>query len=67
MRALVITKQGDPVAPNIEFSSSFPDPSGPEEGEVKLRVLASALNHLDLWVGRGVPGLDLEYPRVGGC
>ncbi len=66
MKALVITKQGAPVAPNIEFSSSFPDPEGPGEGEVKIRVLASALNHLDLWVGRGVPGLDLDYPRVGG-
>lgn len=67
MRALVITKQGAPVAPNIEYSSSFPDAEGPDQGEVQLRVLASALNHLDLWVGRGVPGLDLEYPRVGGC
>ncbi len=67
MRALVITKQGDPVAPNIAFSSTFPDPPPPGEGEVRIRVLASALNHLDLWIGRGVPGLDLQYPRVGGC
>lgn len=22
---------------------------------------------MDLWVGRGVPGLDLAYPRVSGC
>jgi NADPH:quinone reductase-like Zn-dependent oxidoreductase len=22
---------------------------------------------MDLWVGRGVPGLTLEYPRVSGC
>ena len=67
MRALVITRQGDPVASNIEYSTSFPDAEGPDVGEVSLRVLASTLNHLDLWVGRGVPGLDLEYPRVGGC
>lgn len=67
MRALVITRQGDPVAPNIESRTDFPDPPPPEEGEVEIRVLASALNHLDLWVGRGVPGLELDYPRVGGC
>ncbi|USN99207.1 MAG: zinc-binding dehydrogenase [Phycisphaeraceae bacterium] len=67
MRALVITKQGTPVAPNVEFSESFPDPETPDPGEVKIRVLASALNHLDLWVGRGVPGMALEYPRVAGC
>jgi NADPH:quinone reductase-like Zn-dependent oxidoreductase len=67
MRALLITRQGAPVAPNIEFRTDYPDPGPPGEGEVRLRVLASALNHLDLWVGRGVPGVDLDYPRVGGC
>ncbi len=67
MRALVITRQGSPVALNIELRNDFADPGPPGEGEVRLRVLASALNHLDLWVGRGVPGLDLTYPRVGGC
>lgn len=45
----------------------FEDPDEPGEGEVLVRTLCSALNHLDLWVGRGVPGLELEYPRVGGC
>ena len=39
-------------------------PPGP--GQVVIRTLCSALNHLDLWVGRGVPGLDLTYPRVSG-
>ena len=66
MQAVVIKRQGDPVAPNVEVGF-FEDVDAPEEGEVLVRTLASALNHLDLWVGRGVPGLDLEYPRVGGC
>ena len=67
MRALVITEQGNPVAPNVRFCPDFPDLDEPDFGEVRVRTLASALNHLDLWVGRGVPGLALEYPRVGGC
>lgn len=67
MRALVITRQADPVAPNVEMVRDFVDPGQPGPGEVRLRILASALNHLDLWVGKGVPGLSLEYPRVGGC
>jgi len=33
---------------------------------VLIRTEAAALNHLDLWVGRGVPGLKLEYPRISG-
>ena len=67
MRALVIQKQADPVAPNVVHTADFEDPGEPGPGEVRLKILASALNHLDLWVGRGVPGLNLDYPRVGGC
>lgn len=43
----------------------LPDPV-PGEGEVRIGVRASALNHLDLWTRRGLPGLDLELPHVGG-
>ena len=66
MKALVISRRGKPVAPNITHTE-VPEPAALETGEVRLRTLCSALNHLDLWVGRGVPGLELEYPRVGGC
>ncbi len=31
-----------------------------------MRTEAAALNHLDLWVGRGLPGIDLTYPRISG-
>lgn len=67
MNAAVITKQGNPVAPSIEFQSDWPDVGAPGAGEVIVKTLASALNHMDLWVGRGVPGLELSYPRVSGC
>lgn len=65
MRAITITKQGSPVAENVALNESWPDPQ-PGPGEVLVRTEASALNHLDLWVGRGLPGLDLDYPRIGG-
>jgi len=67
MRAIVCTKQGAPVAPNIEYRTDWSEPRRPGPGEVEIRTLASALNHMDLWVGMGVPGLTLDYPRVSGC
>lgn len=67
MKAIVITRQGSPVAPGIAVRSDWPHPGEPGQGQVRIRTLASALNHMDLWVGRGVPGLDLSYPRVSGC
>ena len=67
MKAIVITKQGSPVPPNIAFQTDWPDVGQPGAGEVRIKTLASAMNHMDLWVGRGVPGLKLEYPRISGC
>jgi NADPH:quinone reductase-like Zn-dependent oxidoreductase len=38
----------------------------PGAREILVRVRAVALNHLDLWVRRGLPGLKLAYPhRLG--
>lgn len=34
--------------------------------EVVLKVLAAALNHLDIWVRKGRPGLVVEMPHVLG-
>ncbi|MFO0828068.1 MAG: zinc-binding dehydrogenase [Phycisphaerales bacterium] len=65
MRAVVIAKQGTPVAGNVRFESEFPDPV-PGPGSALVRTEAAALNHLDLWVGRGLPGIDLAYPRISG-
>lgn len=67
MRALVVTKQGRPVAPNIAYRTDWPELPAPAAGWASVRTLASAFNHMDLWVGRGVPGLELVYPRVSGC
>ncbi len=65
MKACVITKEGSPVAKNVEFFSTYELPT-PTKNQILVRTEASALNHLDLWVGMGMPGLNLEYPRISG-
>ena len=67
MRAIVVKEQGWPVSPNVELRADWPDPASPGPGETTVRTICSAFNHMDLWVGRGVPGLKLDYPRVSGC
>lgn len=67
MRAVVVERQGSPVAPNIAYRTDYAECPEPAAGWVQVRTLASAFNQMDLWVGRGVPGLSLTYPRVSGC
>jgi NADPH:quinone reductase-like Zn-dependent oxidoreductase len=48
----------------LEYTE-VPEPVvGPEE--VLIRVHAVAVNHLDLWVRRGIPNLRVTFPHVGG-
>ncbi|MFP9190467.1 zinc-binding dehydrogenase [Natronosalvus vescus] len=62
MHAVTFTGHGDTDV--IEYAE-VPDPTvGPED--VLIDVKAGALNHLDVWVRRGLPGLDLEMPHVPG-
>ena len=63
MRAVQISDHGDySVLRQVELP--IPDP-GP--GEVRVRVAWSALNHLDTWVRRGVPGHKFPLPLIPGC
>ncbi len=66
MHAITITEQGGPVSPHIVVTDNAPETS-PAPGEAQLRTLASALNRMDIWVGLGIPGVDIGYPHVGGC
>ena len=43
-----------------------PDPT-PRPTEVRLRVKAVALNHLDVWLRKGLPGMTIPLPKIGGC
>lgn len=67
MQAVVITEQSPKPSQAVRFVSDWPEPPEPGPGQCRVRTLCSALNHLDLWVGRGVPGLKLTYPRISGC
>lgn len=62
MRAAYFEEHGGPEVMQV---GQRPDPE-PGPGEVVVEVAAFALNHLDLWVRRGLPGLELELPHVGG-
>ncbi len=62
MRAAIFRTHG-PIE-NLEIAD-VPAPT-PRPGEVLVRVRAAALNHLDLSVREGLPGLKLEMPHIGG-
>jgi NADPH:quinone reductase-like Zn-dependent oxidoreductase len=63
VRAVHITAHGDPSV--LEWVE-LPDPE-PGPGQVLLRPLGVSLNHLDLWVRRGMPGMTFPLPRIPGC
>lgn len=63
MKALFFEKHGDIDV--IQYGD-VPDPK-PGPGEVLLRVRACAINHLDIWVRRGWPGLKLKMPHWCGA
>lgn len=63
MKAVVIDEHGGTDVLNY---TEFPDPEiGP--GELLIGVKACALNHLDLWVRRGLPGIEFTFPHILGC
>lgn len=62
MQAARIHEHGGPEVIRVE---DVPEPhAGP--GEVLVRVTAASINHLDLWVRRGMPGFAVPFPRVLG-
>jgi len=63
MKAIFFEKHGE--IDTLKYAD-LPQPE-PKSGEALIRVRAVALNHLDVWVRRGWPGLHLEMPHVGGA
>jgi NADPH:quinone reductase-like Zn-dependent oxidoreductase len=62
MQAAVLREHGGPEA----FQVGEIERREPGEGELLVRVLACALNHLDIFVRRGMPGVPLPLPHVAG-
>src|ERR1700737_2144565 len=62
MRAVLIREHGG--VEKLEIAD-VPDPvAGP--GEALIDVRAVALNHLDIWLRRGVPGHKFPLPMIPG-
>lgn len=63
MKAWRIDRHG---GPEVLIQKDLPLPS-PGPMEVRLRVEAVGLNHLDLWVRKGVSGHKFPLPLTPGC
>ncbi len=62
MRAALFRRHGGPEVMEV---GDVPAPE-PGPGEVAVRVTAAALNHIDLWLRRGLPALPVPLPHVAG-
>lgn len=62
MKAVIFEEHG---GPEVLHPADVPEPQiGP--GEILLRVRACALNHLDLWIRKGIPGIEVPLPHISG-
>jgi NADPH:quinone reductase-like Zn-dependent oxidoreductase len=61
MRAAIFHEHGGPEVVRIEQVER----PRPGRDEVLVQVRASAMNHLDLWVRRGIP-IETTMPHIGG-
>lgn len=65
MRALCLTAPG---GRHHLALLELPSPALPGEGAVRVGIRSIALNHLDLWVADGLPGVPLpSVPHIMGC
>jgi NADPH:quinone reductase-like Zn-dependent oxidoreductase len=62
MRAAVFSDFGGPQVVEVR-KIAVPEPAA---GEVRVKVAAAAMNHLDLWVRRGLP-IQTPMPHIGGA
>ncbi len=62
MKALVFYEHGN--LDTLQYAD-VPEPHvGPHDALVEVNAVA--LNHLDLWTRKGLPGLNLQMPHIGG-
>ncbi|MFC2074882.1 zinc-binding dehydrogenase [Bdellovibrionota bacterium] len=62
MKAVVINKHGGRDV--LEYTDI--ETPKPKANEVLVKIHACALNHLDIWLRKGLPGLKLDFPHILG-
>ncbi len=62
MKAIVFHQHG---GPEVLHYTDVPEPKL-HANDVLVRVRACALNHLDIWVRRGLPGVPIPLPHIPG-
>src|SRR5436189_396860 len=63
MKAIIFEQHGGPEVLQL---AEVPDPQI-KANEVLIGVRACALNHLDVWVRNGLPGIKIPLPHILGC
>ncbi len=63
MKAVHFHAHGGPEVLKLE---DVPDPQI-APNQVLVRIKACALNHLDLWLRKGLPGVKVPLPHIPGC
>src|SRR5262245_3609977 len=63
MKAVLFHAHGGPEVLQYEDA---PDPK-PGRGEVLLEVKATSINHIDIFLRRGMPGVKVPLPKIAGC
>ena len=64
MKACVLTATGGLDRVTV---TAVPDPPAPGRGQVRVAIQAAALNHLDLHVVGGLPGVTYRFPHILGA
>ncbi|HET6681652.1 MAG TPA: zinc-binding dehydrogenase [Gemmatimonadaceae bacterium] len=64
MRALTISDHGGPE--QLRYRESLPAPILAGAHDVRVRIRSAALNHLDLFVLEGAPGISIVPPWIPG-
>src|SRR5260370_24876146 len=62
MKAVIFAQHGEPEVLKL---TEVPDPQI-KANEVLVAVRACALNHLDVWVRNGLPGIKIPLPHILG-
>jgi len=62
MKAVILERYGGPEVLTV---SDVAEPR-PKSNEVLVSVKACALNHLDIWIRQGIPGVAIDLPHILG-